>query len=85
MPNVSIGDNAIIGAGAIVTKSIPSGEVWGGVPAKYICKCEHLKNKYENKNVPVFDESYTIRGKITNEKKIEMINILSEQGIGLIK
>ena len=30
MPNVSIGDNAVIGAGAVVTKSIPSGEVWGG-------------------------------------------------------
>lgn len=85
MPNVSIGDNAVIGAGAVVTKSIPSGEVWGGVPAKYICKCEYLKNKYENKNVPIFDESYTVRGKITDEKKIEMINILSEKGIGLIK
>lgn len=35
--------------------------------------------------MPVFDESYTVRGKITNEKKIEMLNILSEQGIGLIK
>ena len=57
----------------------------GGVPAKYICKCEYLKNKYENKNVPIFDESYTVRGKITDEKKIEMINILSEKGIGLIK
>lgn len=60
-------------------------EKYGGVPAKYICKCEYLKNKYENKNVPIFDESYTVRGKITDEKKIEMINILSEKGIGLIK
>lgn len=29
-----IGDDAIIGAGACVTKSVPAGETWGGVPAK---------------------------------------------------
>jgi acetyltransferase-like isoleucine patch superfamily enzyme len=34
LPGVTIGDNAIIGAGAVVTKKIPSGETWGGVPAK---------------------------------------------------
>jgi len=34
LPGVTIGNNAIIGAGAVVTKNIPSGETWGGVPAK---------------------------------------------------
>ena len=34
LPGVTIGDDAIIGAGAVVTKNIPSGETWGGVPAK---------------------------------------------------
>lgn len=29
LPNVNIGDNAVIAAGAVVTKSVPSGEVWG--------------------------------------------------------
>jgi len=29
-----IGDDAVIGASACVTKSIPSGQTWGGVPAK---------------------------------------------------
>lgn len=29
-----IGEDAVIGAGACVTKSIPAGETWGGVPAK---------------------------------------------------
>jgi acetyltransferase-like isoleucine patch superfamily enzyme len=36
LPGVVIGDNAIIGAGAVVTKNVPSGETWGGVPAKKI-------------------------------------------------
>lgn len=45
MPGVSIGDNCIIGAGSIVTKSIPSGEVWAGVPARYICSIEQYHEK----------------------------------------
>ena len=31
-----IGDNAMIGMGSVVTKNIPSGELWFGNPAKYI-------------------------------------------------
>lgn len=30
MPGVSVGDNSVIGACSLVTKPIPSGEVWGG-------------------------------------------------------
>lgn len=38
MKGVSIGDNAIIAAGAVVTKDVPAGEIWGGVPAQFIKK-----------------------------------------------
>ena len=34
MRGVTIGDSAIVAAGAIVTKSIPAGEIWGGIPAR---------------------------------------------------
>ncbi|RTL49082.1 MAG: acyltransferase [Sphingobacteriales bacterium] len=34
LKGVTIGDGAIVAAGAVVTKSIPPYEIWGGVPAK---------------------------------------------------
>ncbi|WP_419803139.1 acyltransferase [Mucilaginibacter sp.] len=36
LKGVNIGDGAIVAAGAVVTKSIPAYEIWGGVPAKKI-------------------------------------------------
>ena len=33
LPGVEIGDSAVIGAGAVVTKCVPAGESWVGVPA----------------------------------------------------
>jgi acetyltransferase-like isoleucine patch superfamily enzyme len=36
LPGVTIGKGAIIAAGAVVNRSVPPYEVWGGVPAKKI-------------------------------------------------
>jgi len=44
-PNVTISDNCVVGGGSIVTKSIPEGEVWAGIPAHYICTIEEYKDK----------------------------------------
>lgn len=36
LKGVTIGKNSIIGAGSIVTKSIPDNQIWAGNPAKFI-------------------------------------------------
>jgi len=35
---IIIGENSMIGAGSLVTKNVPDGELWYGVPAKFIKK-----------------------------------------------
>lgn len=36
LPGVTIGDHAVVGAGAVVNRDVPAGEKWAGVPAKKI-------------------------------------------------
>jgi acetyltransferase-like isoleucine patch superfamily enzyme len=38
LDGVTIGENSIIAAGSVVSKTIPSFEIWGGIPAKFIKK-----------------------------------------------
>lgn len=45
MPNVRIGPNSVVGAGAIVTKDVSSNTVVAGAPAKPICALEEYKRK----------------------------------------
>jgi acetyltransferase-like isoleucine patch superfamily enzyme len=36
LKGVEIGDGAVVAAGSVVTKSIPTNEIWGGNPARKI-------------------------------------------------
>ena len=45
LKGVIIGDDAIVAAGAVVRQDIPNCEIWGGVPARKICK---LGERYVN-------------------------------------
>ena len=39
-PGLTIGENAFVAAGSVVTKDIPAGELWMGNPARYIRKTD---------------------------------------------
>ncbi len=43
MPNVTIGENSIIGAYSFVTTNVPKNQVWFGIPAKL--KIDNSKKK----------------------------------------
>ena len=41
---VRIGQGAVLAAGAVVTKNVPSMEIWGGVPARFI-RCRQASDR----------------------------------------
>lgn len=43
LPGVTIGENAIVGAGSVVTKDVPDNMIVAGIPAKAIRKINNLR------------------------------------------
>lgn len=68
LPGVSIGDDVIVGAGAVVTKSIPAGSIVGGNPAKIIGTVKELENRILPFNVNTKAMTY-------NEKKKLLLSL----------
>ena len=73
LPNVKIGNDCIIGAGSVVTKNVPDGEVWAGVPAKFITSTREYADKCKQNKLP-YDDIL-----INTDPKNEMLRVLSQQ------
>ena len=51
MPGIKVGDNVVIGAGAVVTHDVPSNTVVGGCPAKVIESIDEYFEKIKLKSI----------------------------------
>jgi len=85
LPNVTIGPNAIVGAGSIVTRDIPSNSVAAGNPARVISSLGDYIHKIESmsKDKRIFDKNYHIEN-MDEEKRREVIKSIADK-IGFIE
>lgn len=81
LPNVKIGDNSVIAAGAVVTKNIPDNEVWGGNPAKYICTLDEYIEKHQKQE---FWQQEALH-KLSEEDKVKKLREITSAGIAYIE
>jgi len=52
LPGTHIGDNTVIGAGAVVKGQLEANSVYAGVPARRICSYEEYKTRALNASLP---------------------------------
>jgi len=75
MPGVTIGDNVLIAAGSVVTKSVPSRMVVAGNPAKIICTIDEYYERNKQFNLHSKGLSYTKKKEvIMNASTTQLIN-----------
>ena len=81
LPGVTIGDDAVIGAGSVVTRDVPAGVVVAGVPACAISTVDALREKNAAQmrlGENVFDASYRMGKEFTDEKRNQIIQAVSK-------
>ncbi|MBW7453241.1 acyltransferase [Paenibacillus sepulcri] len=78
MPGITVGQGSIVAAGSVVTKSIPERSVAAGNPAKVILTVAEFEEKMRqlHKQARVYEEDFTLRGLITEDKKDKMYHEL---------
>ena len=74
MPGVAIGNHVLVASGSVVTKSIPSGVVVGGNPARYICTIEEYYEQNKLYNI-------STKGLSSSDKKKKLMQSPEEKFI----
>jgi maltose O-acetyltransferase len=85
LPNVTIGPKSIVGAGSVVTKTIPPHTVAAGNPAKRICDLDEYLERVKamaKGGEKVFGEEYSIEN-LNMEKRAELVSAV-DGSIGFI-
>ena len=59
LPGVTIGENTVVGAGAVVTKDLPANVVAVGNPARILRKIDERDRQYYHKNLPIDPNLFT--------------------------
>lgn len=82
-----IGDNSIIGAGSVVSGKIPSNEVWGGNPARFICTLDEYykkcKDKFETGAFLTIKQYKERLGRNPNVYELQYFSSLFRDGISI--
>lgn len=74
LAGVTIGSNVIVAAGSVVTKSVTSGQIVAGNPARIVGKTEHFVEKIKNYNVESKGMNY-------NEKRKYLLSLSDDRFI----
>lgn len=82
MPGVRIGNNCIVGAGAVVTKSLPDGVVVAGNPAKVVSYTSDFlarasKSNFKTKGLTSYEKKEFLMANIDDSKFITKKDIAS--------
>lgn len=86
LPGVEIGPRTIVGAGSVITRSLPPETVCGGNPAKMICSLDEYLTKHRERIAarPTFEyREYDIRS-ITPERKARLIAAAMQQDVYIV-
>ncbi len=87
LPGVDIGNDCIIGAGSVVSRSIPAGYVAAGNPARILMTTDEYLAKQQARMIDAncFDESFTVSRHVQQTQKEQMLATTAEQGFSFVK